>query len=61
MELPDGNAKPVGVTDAHDRVTCKRAESFGPTVRILRSLIAAWYEFVGIVREVKLPDADVAR
>jgi transaldolase len=33
-------------------------DSFGPTVRTLRSFIAAWHDFVGVVRDVMLPDPD---
>ena len=33
-------------------------DSFGPTLRTLRSFIAAWYQFVALVREVVLPDPD---
>ncbi len=33
-------------------------DSFGPTLRTLRSFIAAWYEFIALVRDVMLPDPD---
>lgn len=32
--------------------------TFGPVVRTLRSFIGAWQDFVGIVRDVMLPDPD---
>jgi transaldolase len=36
-------------------------DTFGPVVRTLRSFIGAWYDFVGVVRDVMLPDPDVKR
>lgn len=36
-------------------------DTFGPVVRTLRSFIAAWYDFVGVIRDVMLPDPDVKR
>lgn len=44
-----------------DGMSIAEFDSFGPTLRTLRSFIAAWYDFVGIVREVMLPDPDIAR
>ena len=34
-------------------------DTFGPVVRTLRSFIAAWYDFVGVVRDVMLPNPDI--
>ena len=39
-------------------MTLPEFSTFGPTLRTLRSFIAAWYDFVGIVRDVMLPDPD---
>ncbi len=36
----------------------KEFDSFGPTLRTLRSFIVAWYEFIALVRDVMLPDPD---
>ncbi len=33
-------------------------DSFGPVRRTLRSFIGAWYDFVGVVRDVMVPDPD---
>ena len=41
-----------------DGMTVAEFDSFGPVVRTLRSFIGAWYEFVGEVRNVLLPDPD---
>lgn len=44
-----------------DGMTVSEFDTFGPTVRTLRSFIGAWYEFVGDVRNVMLPDPDPRR
>jgi transaldolase len=44
-----------------DGMTTAEFDSFGPVVRTLRSFITAWYDFVGIVRDVMLPDPDIKR
>ena len=31
-------------------------DTFGPVVRTQRSFIVAWYDFVGVIRDVRLPD-----
>jgi transaldolase len=40
-------------------MTVAEFDTFGPVQRTLRSFIAAWYEFVGVVRNVIVPDPDV--
>jgi transaldolase len=45
--------EPAGMTPAE-------FDTFGPTRRTLRSFIASWYEFVSLVRDVMVPDPDVA-
>ncbi len=42
-----------------DGMSVAEFDTFGPVVRTLRSFIAAWYEFVGVIRDVMLPDPDV--
>jgi transaldolase len=42
-----------------DGMTIAEFDSFGPVLRTLRSFIGAWYEFVGVVRDVIVPDPDV--
>jgi transaldolase len=39
-------------------MTVEEFNTFGPTVRTLRSFIQAWHDFVGIVRETMLPNPD---
>jgi transaldolase len=41
-----------------DGMTIDEFNTFGPTVRTLRSFITAWHDFVGVVRDVMLPDPD---
>jgi transaldolase len=41
-------------------MTIAEFDSFGPVRRTLRSFIGAWYDFVGVVRDVMVPDPDVA-
>lgn len=41
-----------------DGLSVAEFDSFGPTVRTLRSFIGAWYDFVAVVRDVTLPDPD---
>ncbi len=42
-----------------DGMSTAEFDSFGATVRTLRSFIAAWYEFVGLIRDFMLPNPDV--
>lgn len=44
-----------------DGMTPAEFDSFGPTRRTLRSFITAWYDFVGLVRDVTIPDPDILR
>jgi transaldolase len=39
-------------------MTAEEFNTFGPTVRTLRSFVQAWHDFVGIVRETMLPNPD---
>jgi transaldolase len=41
-----------------DGMTIGEFDSFGPTRRTLRSFIAAWYDFVSVIRDVMIPDPD---
>ena len=41
-----------------DGLTVEEFSSFGPTRRTLRSFIAAWYDFIGVTRDVMVPDPD---
>jgi transaldolase len=41
-----------------DGMTVDEFDSFGPTVRTLRSFIGAWHDFVGVARDAMLPDPD---
>jgi transaldolase len=43
-----------------DGLSIEAFDSFGPVLRTLRSFIAAWYDFVGVVRNVMVPDPDAA-
>jgi transaldolase len=40
-------------------MTVAEFDSFGPVLRTLRSFIEAWYEFVGVVRNVMVPNPDL--
>ena len=40
-------------------LTVEDFDSFGPTVRTLRSFIAAKYQMIEFVRNIMLPDPDV--
>ena len=42
-----------------DGMSIAEFDSFGPVRRTLRSFIGAWYDFVGEVRNVMVPDPDV--
>jgi transaldolase len=44
-----------------DGMSVVEFDTFGPVQRTLRSFIGAWYDFVGVVREVMIPDPDVKR
>ncbi len=35
-------------------------DTFGATVRTLRSFIAGWHDFVALIRDVVLPNPDIA-
>jgi transaldolase len=39
-------------------MTVEEFSTFGPTLRTLRSFIQAWHDFVGVVRDVMLPNPD---
>lgn len=41
-----------------DGMTHQEFNTFGPTVRTLRSFVAAWHDFVGVVRDVMLPNPE---
>lgn len=41
-----------------DGMTLEEFDSYGATVRTLRSFIAAWHDFVALVRDYMLPDPD---
>ena len=41
-----------------DGMSVSEFDTFGPTVRTLRTFIAAWHDFVAVVRDVMLPDPD---
>ena len=43
-----------------DGLTIDEFDGFGPTVRTLRGFIASYHDLVGAVRDVLLPDPDVA-
>ena len=42
-----------------DGLTLAEFDTFGPTVRTLRSFIAAWHDFVAFIRDFMLPNPDV--
>jgi len=42
-----------------DGMTIDEFDTFGATVRTLRSFIGAWHDFVGVIRDLMLPDPDV--
>jgi transaldolase len=39
-------------------MTPNEFDTFGPTLRTLRTFVAAWHDFVGVVRDVMLPNPD---
>lgn len=43
-----------------DGLTVEEFDTFGPTVRTLRSFIEAWHTFVGSIRDFMLPNPDAA-
>jgi transaldolase len=42
-----------------DGMTPAEFDTFGATVRTLRSFITSWHDFVAVVREFMLPNPDV--
>ena len=42
-----------------DGLSVEEFDEFGPTVRTLRSFIGAWHEFVGLIRDIMLPNPDI--
>jgi transaldolase len=42
-----------------DGLTVREFDTFGPTVRTLRSFIEAWHSFVAAIRDMMLPNPDV--
>jgi transaldolase len=42
-----------------DGMTLKEFDTFGATVRTLRSFISGWHDFVALIRDFMLPDPDV--
>lgn len=42
-----------------DGMTVDEFDSYGATVRTLRSFIGAWHDFVAVIRDVMLPNPDV--
>jgi transaldolase len=44
-----------------DGMTVEEFDAFGATVRTLRSFIEAWHNFVAVIRDVMLPNPDLAR
>jgi len=43
--------------DVHG-MTVKEFDTFGPTVRTLRSFIAGWHDFIAVIRDFMLPNPD---
>jgi transaldolase len=41
-----------------DGMTITEFDTFGPVLRTLRSFVGAWYDFVGVVRDVMVPNPD---
>jgi transaldolase len=41
-----------------DGMTMDQFDSFGATVRTLRSFISSYHDLLGVVRDVMLPDPD---
>ncbi len=41
-----------------DGMSIAEFDTFGPVARTLRSFIGAWYDFVGVVRDVMVPNPD---
>jgi transaldolase len=44
-----------------DGLTVQEFDTFGPTVRTLRSFIEGWHSFVAVIRDMMLPNPDIAR
>ena len=42
-----------------DGLTIAEFDTFGPTVRTLRSFITGWHDFVAVIRDFMLPNPDV--
>ncbi|HEU5088022.1 MAG TPA: transaldolase family protein [Roseiflexaceae bacterium] len=42
-----------------DGMTVEEFDSYGPTVRTLRSFIEGWHTFVGVIRDLMLPNPDM--
>jgi transaldolase len=42
-----------------DGLTIQEFDTFGPTVRTLRSFIEGWHSFVGVIRDFMLPNPDL--
>jgi len=42
-------------------MTVKEFDTYGATVRTLRSFIAGWHDFVAVIRNFMLPDPDMKR
>ncbi len=42
-----------------DGMSVHEFDTFGPTVRTLRSFIEAWHTFVGVIRDMMLPNPDL--
>jgi transaldolase len=40
-------------------MTVREFDTFGPTVRTLRSFITGWHDFVAVIRDFMLPNPDV--
>jgi transaldolase len=61
-EIVDGLLTLADFRRAYDEkgMTINEFDHFGATVRTLRSFIEGWHNFVGLVRDVMLPNPDVA-
>jgi transaldolase len=44
-----------------DGMTVEEFDSYGASVRTLRSFISGWHDFVAAIRNFMLPDPDVKR
>jgi transaldolase len=42
-----------------DGLSIAEFDTFGPTVRTLRSFIEGWHSFVGVIRDMMLPNPDI--